>query len=277
MNGRDAGERFLVCVDSDGCAMDTMDRKHKSCFGPLFIKVWGLEQWQGQLQERWNQINLYSMSRGINRFLALGRILEEVQAHVCPVDDFGALKQWMSEADRLSEAGLLEVLSRKENPSLRKAYSWSRQVNEAIAEIRNEEKPPFAGVREGLAAAKEFAALAVVSSANREAVLEEWQYWQLTTYVDEVLTQEMGSKAACIRRLMEQGYTPRQVLMVGDAPGDLEAARKNGVHFFPILVGREAESWLRLRKEGLERFRNGTYGEVEEENIREFLENLQRG
>lgn len=277
MNGRDAGERFLVCVDSDGCAMDTMDRKHKSCFGPLFIKVWGLEQWQDQLQERWNQINLYSMSRGINRFLALGRILEEVQAHDCPVEDFGALKQWMSEADRLSEAGLLEALSRKENPSLRKAYSWSRQVNEAIAKIRNEEKPPFAGVREGLAAAKEFAALAVVSSANREAVLEEWQYWQLTTYVDEVLTQEMGSKAACIRRLMEQGYTPRQVLMVGDAPGDLEAARKNGVHFFPILVGREAESWLRLRKEGLERFRNGTYGEVEEENIREFLENLQRG
>lgn len=277
MNGRDAGERFLVCVDSDGCAMDTMDRKHKSCFGPLFIKVWGLEQWQDQLQERWNQINLYSMSRGINRFLALGRILEEVQAHDCPVEDFGALKQWMSEADRLSEAGLLEALSRKENPSLRKAYSWSRQVNEAIAEIRNEEKPPFAGVREGLAAAKEFAALAVVSSANREAVLEEWQYWQLTTYVDEVLTQDMGSKAACIRRLMEQGYTPRQVLMVGDAPGDLEAARKNGVHFFPILVGREAESWLRLRKEGLERFRNGTYGEVEEENIREFLENLQRG
>lgn len=277
MNGRDAGERFLVCVDSDGCAMDTMDRKHKSCFGPLFIKVWGLEQWQDQLQERWNQINLYSMSRGINRFLALGRILEEVQAHDCPVEDFGALKQWMSEADRLSEAGLLEALSRKENPSLRKAYSWSRQVNEAIAEIRNEEKPPFDGVREGLAAAKEFAALAVVSSANREAVLEEWQYWQLTTYVDEVLTQDMGSKAACIRRLMEQGYTPRQVLMVGDAPGDLEAARKNGVHFFPILVGREAESWLRLRKEGLERFRNGTYGEVEEENIREFLENLQRG
>lgn len=267
----------MVCVDSDGCAMDTMDRKHKSCFGPLFIKVWGLEQWQDQLQERWNQINLYSMSRGINRFLALGRILEEVQAHVCPVDGLGALKQWLSEADRLSEAGLLEALSRKENPCLHKAYIWSRQVNEAIAAIREEEKPPFAGVKEGLAAAKEFAALAVVSSANREAVMEEWQYCQLTTYVDEVLTQDMGSKAACIQRLIEQGYTPGQVLMVGDAPGDLEAARKNSVHFFPILVGREAESWLRLQKEGLERFRNGTYGEVEEENIREFLENLQRG
>ena len=25
---------YLVCVDSDGCAMDTMDIKHFKCFGP---------------------------------------------------------------------------------------------------------------------------------------------------------------------------------------------------------------------------------------------------
>ena len=25
---------FLICVDSDGCAMDTMDIKHFRCFGP---------------------------------------------------------------------------------------------------------------------------------------------------------------------------------------------------------------------------------------------------
>lgn len=25
---------FLICVDSDGCAMDTMDIKHIKCFGP---------------------------------------------------------------------------------------------------------------------------------------------------------------------------------------------------------------------------------------------------
>lgn len=269
------GNRYLVCVDSDGCAMDTMDRKHKTCFGPLFVKEWGLEQWQEALLERWNHINLYSMSRGINRFLALGRILEEVQENCRPVEDLESLTQWLSRADRLSEAGLEETLTRQDSPCLRRALAWSRQVNEAIAAIQDEEKTPFAGVKEGLMAAKEFAALAVVSSANREAVMDEWRYWGLTEYVDEVLTQDMGSKAACIHRLLGQGYTPERVLMVGDAPGDLEAALKNGVHFFPVLVGREAESWARLRKEGLARFLDGTYGEVEQGFIREFLGNLQ--
>lgn len=31
--------------------------------------------------------------------------------------------------------------------------------------------------------------------------------------------------------------------MVGDAPGDRDAAEKNGVRFYPILVGHEGESW----------------------------------
>ena len=29
---------FLVCVDSDGCAMDTMDIKHFRCFGPCMVE-----------------------------------------------------------------------------------------------------------------------------------------------------------------------------------------------------------------------------------------------
>lgn len=270
------GAGFLVCVDSDGCAMDTMDRKHKTCFGPLFIKLWGLEQWQEQLLDLWNHINLYSMSRGINRFLALGRALEEVQAGYCDVEDLDSLRQWLSRAEKLSEAGLSEELSRQESPCLRRALAWSKQVNEAIAAIRDEDKRPFAGVKEGLASAKRFARLAVVSSANREAVTEEWRYWGLEEYVDVMLTQDMGSKAACIHCLLEQGYDPDRVLMVGDAPGDLEAARKNGVHFFPILVGKESESWMRLQKEGLMRFQDGMYGEMEQEEIQKFLSNLQK-
>ncbi|HEY9574786.1 MAG TPA: HAD hydrolase-like protein, partial [Lachnospiraceae bacterium] len=36
------------------------------------------------------------------------------------------------------------------------------------------------------------------------------------------------------------------VIMVGDAKGDMEAAYANGVHFYPILVGKEKESWESL-------------------------------
>ena len=70
-------KRYLICVDSDGCAMDTMDVKHIRCFGPCMVKEWGLEEWQDQVLERWNEINLYSMTRGINRFLALAQALTD--------------------------------------------------------------------------------------------------------------------------------------------------------------------------------------------------------
>ena len=35
---------YLLCVDSDGCAIDGMTIKHKKCFGPAFIEEFGLER-----------------------------------------------------------------------------------------------------------------------------------------------------------------------------------------------------------------------------------------
>jgi phosphoglycolate phosphatase-like HAD superfamily hydrolase len=59
--------------------------------------------------------------------------------------------------------------------------------------------------------------------------------------------------------------------MIGDANGDLKAAKSNGALFFPINPGREEESWEKLYKEGLDRFFAGHYkGGYEEELIREF-------
>ena len=49
---------FLVCVDSDGCAMDTMDIKHFRCFGPCMVAEWELNAWQEEILARWNEINL---------------------------------------------------------------------------------------------------------------------------------------------------------------------------------------------------------------------------
>jgi len=51
---------YAVCVDSDGCAMDTMNIKHFRCFGPCMVEEWGLEPWRDAILERWNVINLYS-------------------------------------------------------------------------------------------------------------------------------------------------------------------------------------------------------------------------
>lgn len=34
---------YLVGIDSDGCAFDTMELKHKECFIPNIINYWGLQ------------------------------------------------------------------------------------------------------------------------------------------------------------------------------------------------------------------------------------------
>ena len=59
---------FLVCVDSDGCVMDTMSSKHIRCFGPCLVRIWGLDEWRDEVLTLWNEINLYRATRGINRF-----------------------------------------------------------------------------------------------------------------------------------------------------------------------------------------------------------------
>ena len=135
-------------------------------------------------------------------------------------------------------------------------------------------KVPYDGAKAGLAAAHVFADVAVVSSANRDAVEEEWGKFGLLDHTDIVLAQDCGSKAHCISQMLKFGYDHQKVLMVGDAPGDCEAAEKNGVWFYPILVNRETESWAKLIQTGLPALECGDYGCIQLEKKQEFLDNL---
>jgi len=63
--------------------------------------------------------------------------------------------------------------------------------------------------------------------------------------------------------------------MVGDAPGDLKAARANGALFFPIDPGDESESWRRFLDEGIGRFLAGAFrGDYENRLIDGFMARL---
>ena len=264
---------FCVCVDSDGCAMDTMNIKHIRCFGPCMVDEWGLDQWRGAILERWNVINLYSGTRGINRFKGLAMALGEIDTQYRPIDGIKALQDWAANADELSNDSIKKELAR--DPIFAKALNWSIEVNKAITALPQEEVAPFAHVKEALAAAHAVADVVVVSSANPEAVREEWKRFGLIEHVDLLCTQELGSKAYCISRLCEKGYGAENILMCGDAPGDEKAAESNGVLYFPILVNREAESWQLFLDEALERFVSGAYaGEYQKERIADFRHNL---
>ena len=157
---------------------------------------------------------------------------------------------------------------------LQKALSWSKAVNASIVELPEELKVPYAGAKEGLAAAHSFADVAMVSSANRDAVEEEWGKFGLLEHTDIVLAQDVGSKAACIREMLKFGYDHQKVVMVGDAPGDCDAAEKNGVHYYPILVNHEKASWDEAVSVAFAKLREGDYAPYGAEKKQEFLRNL---
>ena len=262
---------FAICVDSDGCAMDTMNIKHIRCFGPCMVEEWGLEAWRDVLLARWNEINLYSGTRGINRFKGLAMALAEIHAQYTPIDGVGLLCAWVKDAPELSNDAIAKKT--QDHPIFEKALRWSRAVNRSIEALPREDVKPFAYVKEALAAAHAHADVAVVSSANPEAVRDEWKRFRLLEHVDLLCTQEMGSKAYCIGKLAEKGYDA--ILMCGDAPGDEQAARTNGVMYYPILVNREDESWKRFLDEALEKFLQNEYaGAYQQARLAEFSANL---
>ncbi len=267
---------FLVCVDSDGCAMDTMDIKHIRCFGPCMVAEWGLEEWKEEILARWNEINLYTMTRGINRFKGLSMALQEIDGNYRKIDDLDTLVKWAAESPELSNDAVKRAIAEKpDSVILPKALSWSLAVNASINALPESEKLPFQGVKEALSYAQRHADVAIVSSANLGAVLDEWKLYGLLEHTDIVLAQDAGSKAFCIGELLKKGYAPDHVLMCGDAPGDQDAAKKNGVFYYPILVRHEKESWAEFTEKALARLVDGTYGGTyQEEKNAAFLNNL---
>ena len=269
---------FLVCVDSDGCVMDTMNCKHFHCFGPCMVTEWGLETWKDAILDRWNVINLFSMTRGINRFKGLAMALGEINAQYTPITGIAALQHWADTAPALSNDAVAKAAAEATDPDAKlvfeKALAWSKAVNAAIVQLDESLKIPYEGAKEGLAAAHAFADVAMVSSANRDAVEEEWGKFGLLEHTDIVLAQDVGSKAACIKEMLKFGYDTSKVVMIGDAPGDCDAAEKNGVHYYPILVNHEKESWQEAIEIAFQKLADGAYAPYGAEKKKAFLENL---
>ena len=268
---------YIICIDSDGCAIDTMDIKHIKCFGPCMVTEWNLEEWREPILERWNEVNLYTLTRGINRFKGLAVALTEINDKYVKIEGLDEFVKWTEETKELSNEALEVEIQKTNNVCIKKALEWSKSVNKSIDLLSDDEKQPFEGVKEAIIEAKKKADIAIVSSANEKAVLDEWSKHGFLEHVDIVLTQNIGSKAYCISKLIEKGYSKNNALMVGDALGELKAAESNEVSFYPIMVKKEKKSWSRFTKEALEKFIGNSYsGEYQEKVIDEFKENLSK-
>lgn len=194
---------FLVCVDSDGCAFDTMEIKHKECFCPVTIREWDLQMLSSYVRDAWEYANLYSKSRGVNRYATLVQTIElvgkrkEVQAYPDILPDMTSLKRFLSE----NSSPNIETLAAFPNdPILKKTHDWSVAINEEVARtVRN--IPPFPFVRESLEKLSHEADIVVMSATARDALLREWNEHDIAKYTNFICSQEEGSKKDCIEAI----------------------------------------------------------------------------
>jgi len=274
--------KFFVGIDSDGCAFDTMGIKQRECFCPWMIGYFGLQPVAQAARECKDFADLFSKTRGANRHKTSKRIIADLlpnhpmtKARGFKVPQYPHYFAWVDDPKSLlSNDGLKQAIEKARSPEakaeLELALAWSKKVNEAIGQIVKD-MPPFPYVRESLEKIQPLADVIVVSATPGEALIREWQEHDIAGYAEVIAGQEMGTKAQHLEYATKGRYEKNHVLMVGDAPGDMKAARANNALFYPINPGDEVESWKRFHGEAFDRFIKGRYaGQYEAKLIAQF-------
>jgi phosphoglycolate phosphatase-like HAD superfamily hydrolase len=277
---------FFIGIDSDGCAFDTMGIKQRECFCPWTIAYFGLQPVAQAARQCKEFADLFSKTRGANRHKTVKRILTEllpshpmVKARHFQVPQFPYYFAWVDDPkSTLSNEGLKEAIAAATNADakseLENALQWSQRVNSAIKDIVKG-MPPFPFVRESLEKIAPSADVVVVSATPCEALSREWAEHNIAKYASIIAGQEMGTKKEHLAFAANGKYELNNILMIGDAPGDMKAAKANNALFYPINPGDEVQSWKRFNDEAFDKFINSQYaGSYEEKLIVEFDEYL---
>lgn len=271
---------FLIGIDSDGCAFDSMEIKHKECFIPNFINHMGLQAISKYAREACEFTNLYSKTRGANRFpaylLALDLLAErpEVQARNVNLPQLQGVRDWVKRETKLGTKTIGPEAEKTGDADLKLAYKWSKAVDDTVNELVHG-VPPFPGVREALISLEGKADAIVCSATPNGALQKEWLEHDIDQYVQAICGQESGSKKESLTACKNFGYDPKKMLMIGDAPGDMSAALAVGTLYYPINPGHEEASWERFNNEALAKFFDGTFtGAYQDALIQEFEQYL---
>ena len=268
-------KEFFVGIDSDGCVFNSMEVKHNDSFSVNLIKYFGLQALSRQVHQAWDFVNLYSQTRGVNRFKAIPLVLDQmrdmprVKKSGARLPELTYLRQWIKSETQLGNPKLKEKIAGASGPEkaeLEQVLEWSKAVNKTVHDIVHN-LPPFPKVRECLAKLRERADILVVSATPQEALDREWDEHGIDKYVAFIAGQEMGSKTEHLTLAAKGKYPSENILMVGDAPGDFKAARDVSALFYPVNPGDEEASWERFHDEAIDKFFGKQYGGAYESKL----------
>jgi hypothetical protein len=261
----------FVGIDSDGCAFDSMEIKWKEAFIPRAIEHFGLQPISRFARAAIEFVNLYSTSRGTNRFFGIIESLDWLEKHpgvrarAFAVPRLEALRRLCAANPQPTNGDVKKLVDATGDAELAKVLRWSESVNADIKRMVHG-VPPFPFLRECLQRLASQADIMVVSSTPVEALEREWQEHGIAQHITLICGQETGSKKQVLSQAAA-GYERDRVLMIGDAPGDRKAAQSNDARFYPIMPGAEEDSWQRFHDEALDRFLAGGYAGTYEQGL----------
>ena len=147
-------KEFFVGIDSDGCVFNSMEVKHNDSFSVNLIKYFGLQALSRQVHQAWDFVNLYSQTRGVNRFKAIPLVLDQmrdmprVKKSGARLPELTYLRQWIKSETQLGNPKLKEKIAGASGPEkaeLEQVLEWSKAVNKTV----HGDRPQPAAVPEG--------------------------------------------------------------------------------------------------------------------------------
>ncbi len=127
---------FFVGIDSDGCAFDAWSSSTKSASPPRSSSLGPA----GRLQVHARAcefVNLYSTTRGLNRWIALTRVFDllrerpEVKARNAKVPEGDKIKEFIASGYPLSHKGMVQYAADHPRPGARASrrgrWPWTRR------------------------------------------------------------------------------------------------------------------------------------------------------
>jgi len=277
---------FFIGIDSDGAAFDTMNIKHLKSFVPAALEIWDFGSFRSDVPDIWAMLALYSTNRGINRFISLANMFAEIRERATDngiinskildsiAPDPSPLKDFISQSYALSTAALERWIQDHPAPMFDDVLRWNTRSDELYEKL-TKGLLPYSNVESTLKIMRQKADIMVVSSAPAKNLDKDWAFSGLDNYIDLLASQEIGDKKYQLKIAAAGKYPAQKILMLGDSPSDLEAAHSNNALFYPVLPGREDESWMLLRDRALPLFFSGNYaGSFETQLINVFLDTL---
>ena len=103
---------FLVCLDSDGCVMNTVRIKHTTVMCPELIRVFALDEQADFITAAWDEINLHTITRGISRFESVRLVFDRLKNRGIEIPGSEDIAAWVDTATELSTASLQRELQK---------------------------------------------------------------------------------------------------------------------------------------------------------------------